>query len=324
MGRLAGRLVDVGLGKETTRGTAVAASKWVPKQSLSYQDKAEVIVEESGLGRIESDANADLVKQWSEGSIEGVLRDDSFGLILLALFGQAPTSVQRGATGVYDHSFSVANNNSHASLSVVIKDANETWRMALAMLETLEINYALGQYITYTATFKGKRGATTTATVAYTAENRFRPQDVVAKFATNLAGLDAAQAVKVKNLRLKFTKNLEDYQALGSVDLEDVHNLAFGVEVTVELLWEDATYKDYVFNQTRRACRIAVQNTGVDLGSGHNPEVRFDFASLAFTDWTKSGSQDEIVSQTVTAKALYSIADASEVTGRLTNRTTSY
>lgn len=325
MPRFAGRLVDVGFGKEATRGTGVAASKWVPKQSLSLQDKAEIVTDDSGLGRIEGELGADLVKRWSEGSIEGVLRDDSIGLILLALFGAAPTSVQQGVTGVYDHAFTVANNNQHASLSIVIKDANETMQMALAMLESLEIDYALGKYITYTAEWKGKKGATTTATVAYTNENRFRPQDVTAKFATNIAGLGAAAAAKVKNLKLKFTKKLEDYQALGSVDLEDVLNTTFAVELTLELLWEDATYKDYVFNQSRRACSISIKNTAVTIGTAAaNPELYFEFASLSFDDWTRNNGQDEIVSQTVHAKALYSLTDAKEVSARLTNTQTSY
>lgn len=325
MARISGRLVDVGLGKETTRGTLVTASKWIAKQNLTLQDKAEVAFDENGLGRLEMMQGADVVKQWAEGSIEGTLRDDTFGLILLALFGSVSDAAHSGETTVYDHTFSVANSNQHQSLSVIIKDANQTIGLALSALESLEIDYALNKYVTYTATFKARKGATTTGTVSYTAENRFRPQDFTAKFATAIAGLGAASAVKIKNLKLKFTKKVEDYQALGNIDLEDLHNTTFGVELTLELMWEDTTYKDYVFNGTKMACSIDLKNLGVSLGVvPTRPQLTFTFAQLAFKDFSKSVPLDDMVTQTITAEALYSLSAASEVTAVLTNTSASY
>ena len=52
MGKIIGRLTSVGLGKESTRGTAVAPTFWVPVQSIDIDDKAEYIDNDSGFGKI--------------------------------------------------------------------------------------------------------------------------------------------------------------------------------------------------------------------------------------------------------------------------------
>ncbi len=53
MANIIGRLMAVGLGKETTRGTAVAPSFFIPQTEFSVMDRDEKIMDTSALGRIE-------------------------------------------------------------------------------------------------------------------------------------------------------------------------------------------------------------------------------------------------------------------------------
>src|SRR3954447_7587009 len=145
MSKLIGRLKSVGIGVESVSGTAVAPTFWVPDMDFSHQDKNDKAVDTSSFGRIEADTDADIVRQWSEGSLTGVLRDTHIGGILKATFGTV-ASVAKSApnASVYDHTFTVLNTNAHPSLTIVSKDANQDIKFAYGMVDKFEVNYELG------------------------------------------------------------------------------------------------------------------------------------------------------------------------------------
>src|SRR5215217_6378442 len=107
MTRIIGRLTSIGAGREpsASRGTAVAPAYWIPVRSLDFNDTQETKDNESGLGTIDAVSDNVILRQWSQGSVEGKIYDLSEGLILRSLFGAAPTSVQRASSGVYDHTY---------------------------------------------------------------------------------------------------------------------------------------------------------------------------------------------------------------------------
>lgn len=72
-----GRLVQVGIGKESLRGTAVAATYWNPWTDLTIDEKKEFAVDEQAYGIIEDTTNLTQVKKWSQGSIQGNVLDPS-------------------------------------------------------------------------------------------------------------------------------------------------------------------------------------------------------------------------------------------------------
>src|SRR5687767_13816853 len=114
MARIPGRLLSVGAGVESTRGTSVAPTFWIPDTEFSVMDKNEKAVDASAYGRMESGYDADLVQQWAEGSITGIIYDQLEGVFLKNLFGTVG-SVAKGSpnTSVYDHTFTVLNTASH-------------------------------------------------------------------------------------------------------------------------------------------------------------------------------------------------------------------
>ena len=44
MAKIIGRLNNLGIGKESTRGTAVAPAIWMPQMELSYDDRIKTVV----------------------------------------------------------------------------------------------------------------------------------------------------------------------------------------------------------------------------------------------------------------------------------------
>ena len=125
MAKFIGRKLNVGIGKETVRGTSVAPSFWLPKMELEIDDVVEQAINESSVGVIEDAENAEITLKKSAGTLSGRVNNDSFGLWLLACLGsEAAPALVGGETIVYDHSFSVGQNAQHASLTIGVDDEN--------------------------------------------------------------------------------------------------------------------------------------------------------------------------------------------------------
>ncbi|MDP9469051.1 MAG: phage tail tube protein [Chloroflexota bacterium] len=324
MANIIGRLMSVGLGKETTRGTAVAPSYWIPQTEFSVMDRDEKILDESALGRIEQTHDGDKDHQWAEGSISGIVRDQSFGLILLAAFGQSSSALKGTETTVYNHTFTVANTNTHPSLTIAAKDANEDVRSALGMLSRLELSAELGSYLTYTADFIATKSAAATNTVSYLTENKFRPGDITLKIADTVANLGAATATQIRNFTLTIEKNAEPEYALGTTNIVNIFNKEFTTSMSFSALYGDTTLKDLVFGGAKRAMSITITRSDVTIGAGSNPSLVFTFQPGFFQSWEKDGGLDDILTQNIEFTGLYSTSQSAEISAVLTNTAASY
>src|SRR3978361_1373229 len=110
-----GRLIQVGIAKETTRGTAIAsAAYWNPWNDLTLDEKKEFAVDAQSYGVIEDSVNLTQTKQWAQGSLQGNILDQSFGLILYSMFGTLTShSAHSGETAVWDNIFNVGETAQH-------------------------------------------------------------------------------------------------------------------------------------------------------------------------------------------------------------------
>ena len=325
MADFSGRKISVGLGRETTRGTSVAPTYWVKHLETDFLNKIEKIMNESAIGVLDKYSSAEIVKEWAEGKLEGKITDKAFGLILCALFGTTPTSVQQGATGVYDHTFAQSQSNTGTSLTIVRKDGNTNKRYPLAVLNKLDIECVVGEWIKFSAEFISKKGVTNTDTVAYVAENEFVPKHAVAKMASNVAGIGAATAIPVKSFKLSIERSVEPYFAFGSNDPSEIYNQEFEVKGDMVLRYTDTTYEDLWVANTNRAVDLNIVNSGVVIGSGSaNPAVRFTLPEANLSEWELDQSKDKIVEQTVGFQGLYNLSAAATLTAVLTNTVVSY
>lgn len=319
MAKVIGRTGAIGIAVEATQGTAVAPTFFVPVQSYSFDDKVEYVKNDSAMGRIEEFNDADIIKEWSEGEYGGKVFIDSIGAELTALFGQSPTTAERGTSDVYDHSYELANNNDHKSLSVSYVDDVQDVRSPFAMINTWSLEVAVDDYVKRTVNLIGKKSATVTNAPAFTNEVEFIPSMVSLKLASNAAGLDAATAINVTSFNMEVNKNAEALYVLGSKQPEDIINKQFGVTGSIELYFENTTYRDYVFANTHRAVRLAMVDTTVNLGSGHNPELRFDLNEVVFSEFERGWDANDPLKQTLNFEALVSVTDDAMISARLTN-----
>lgn len=189
MTKFIGQQFNIGIGKESVRGTAVVASYWLPNTTLTVDDKIKVAKDETSLGVIEDGVGQEVSNRFSEAVVEGRATDQGFGLILMSLMGT--DTVGAVETGVKDHVFTVLQSAQHPSISVSVYEPNASTGLVypLGMLDGLDVTIDLDKYIMYKATYKANRNAAQANTTSYVAENAFRPQDFTIGFAPTLAGV---------------------------------------------------------------------------------------------------------------------------------------
>ena len=318
-----GRLINVGLARETQRGTAQAsATFWIPKVDFDFNPRADYAINESGLGVIDGRSDAKVVEKVGEGSFGGIVYDKNFGLLLAACLGTWSTS--EVSDSAYTHSFTRLNSNQHPALTIFHKDQSVDEEYALGMLNQLTLNCVLKDYIKYSAGFMSKVGADTSSSPSYTAENPFLATHVTVKFADTIAALGTASATSVRAVNLTINKNVEDWQNLGSDEPADIVNKALTVTGDLELLFDDSTIRGYVLNGDKKACLITIDNTDVLLGTASTPKLEITLAPMSFRDWGRGTGQDDVVTQTVAFDGNFSLSDTRTLSVTLRNTQTSY
>jgi len=327
MSKFIGRKYNIGIGKESVRGTGVASTYWLPHTELTFDEKIEQVKDESVMGVIENQTDADVVKKFAEGSLTGIVNDDTIGLVLYSTFGTVNTSGP--SDSAYTHTFTVAQSAQHQSLTVNVSEPNATGssslRFPLTVIDSLELNFEVGQYPTYSFGFISNITSSTTASVSYTAPDNFRPQDGVIKIADTYANLSSGTEVSIRKANVNISKNVEDDHNIGSVSVTDRLNRQFQVTGSMELVYDARTFTDtYMLANLSRALQIKFTNTNKTIGASTNPSITFNFNKIKFQEVAKSIGNDEIVMQTVNFEGFYSIADSKMVECVLVNDVASY
>ena len=313
MPSLLGRLVSIGYGKESTRGTAVSAAYWDKQAELNVDDKFEYAIDDAAFGQVEDAQNGDLVKKWSEGEFTTRVKQTSSSLLAAALFGtDTPAAQASPNTSVYDHVLTLLQSNQHPALTFSTNDGIQDYRYALGMIDTLEFMGEHGKYNDLKCKFFAKAGATATNSVSFPSNDTlFLPQHLTFKHASAVSGLGAASEIKIKKYSVKISQNPEIDWVLGSSEPNDIVNKSFSISGELELWFQNETdFKQYAVAGTSRAMLFDMQDTGTTIGTSANPRVQLELAKVKFTELSRDQKPDGIVSQKITFRALFSSGDS--------------
>ena len=191
MAKFIGRLVKVGIGKESSRGVGVAASFTIPKTNYTFDDKANKARSGEGLGNISGGGSKAIVTgRFSEGALEGEINANSFGLLLLSTFGTDTPSAY--STSAFKHTYTLNNTNQHSSLSVHCEDSIGDVVFKGCMVDTLEIEVKQDEIVTFNAGLKGRKGNSDVFTPSFVSDYKFVSRDLEFKVAADVASLAAA------------------------------------------------------------------------------------------------------------------------------------
>lgn len=321
MSELIKRKFNIGIGRETTRGTAVAPAFWLKLLSEDINDKIEVIASERAVGVIEDSEDQEISKKLSGGTITGEVFDRSFGLILLATLGSI-TSGESADAGVYEHVFEVLQSSKHPTLTVELKRGdNEQKAYANSVIESLKISAVAKDYLKFEAVIKGKPGVVSASIPAYITENYFLGKNISVKLADDLAGLDEASIVDLRSIELNINKNVEDNDTFGGVDFL---NKQLSIEGNLEMLFANTDLLNNALNGDKKAMRLEIVNSDITIGESSNPKLVVDLAKIKFREPLVGGDNNEIAKVTVGFKGFYSADDAKSIIAILTNQVNTY
>jgi hypothetical protein len=325
MAKFVGRLVQIGVGRETSRGAGATPLYQLPRTTLTFDDKVVKARSLGSLGLISDSEEAFVTTKYGQGDIEGEIRSSSFGLMLYAMLGSY--SVAGPTDSSYTHSFTVSQSNQHQSLAFTVTDANTTELYKLVMLDSLEITTALDQVTKFLATFMSKCGRDTGLVVpAPVAEYKFTKKHLSIKIAANIASLAAATPISVKELSIKFSKNVALDDVLGTAEPEDILNHQLAIEGKMTLNYEAETYKNYMKNGDSKAMQLQWLNTDSTIGASTNPALTMQFPKVDFFAWEPTYGLEDIAGQKMSFKASRDVANAVDIisTCQLVNTITTY
>lgn len=318
-----GRLASFGIGRESTRGTSVAPTYWIPWMELDVDDRVAAVTNEVSRARLEQNDGMAIVEKYMEGSVKTKLMSNHIGLLLYSIFGTVSSATKGGETVVYEHTYSVEQGTQHDSLTFAYKDANKDVRFANGMVSDLKITAELGNYIMYEASILAKNSASASNTVSHSAEYEFVPQMLTFKKASAQSGLTAASASTIRACEINFRQNALREHVLGSVAPNDVLNQGFEVFGKITLVNDATTFEDLQNNETQQAFRFDFTHTST-IGNSSNPRLLIDLHSVRLTNYSRSLTLNGLVEESFDFQGNYYLTDSKLVTCVLTNLIASY
>lgn len=272
MAKFIGRQQSVGIGRESTRGTIVAPTIWLPKTNFNVEDTVVKARVAGSYGNIYGGDDALVASINAKGDLEFEAQDNALALILYSVFGGLSSASFNSA---YKHTLTIANSVQHQSLSLHMNDpigaaASPTNTVAYprAMIDEFELSSRQGDLVMCRASFlAGGHKDWTRQSATFSAQNKFTSKHVSIKIAADTSGLAAASKINVQELTLTIKKNTILENSLGTVQPVDILNRKIEISGKIVLTYADRTYRDYMVNGTKKAMRIAIVNSDVTIGS---------------------------------------------------------
>lgn len=318
------RKQSFGLWIETTRGTAVTATTWIPVEKGELKYDVGRATDKSGKGVIDAINDSHITLTTSEFSLEGIARSQTIGDLLKLTLGTASAPVME-ETGVYSHTFSRLNTNSHSTATVYYDNGTQDERASFGMVDTLDLDIKVGEYIIFNTDIKAGKVEDTTSIptfLTWVADEPFVAGQVTVKIADDIAGLAGATGVCMQSMKLSIKKNVEPVLCIGTTVIWNMVNKQFEVSGDFEIVHDLNTYRDIFSSNTKKAIQINIKGNTL-IGATKYNELTIQIARVALDSWDRSGGNDDIVTEHIGFTAEYDLTTTQTMNAVLTNKKTS-
>lgn len=320
-----GRKTAVGIGLETTKGTAVEPAYFFPHLEGAFKDVSEIKTNESAYGNISKYNSVDVMSLAGEGSVKGKLFIKSLYYWLALVFGQKPaTSNITDDTTAKKHSFTLLNENTHLSSTISIKNAIDAKQFSYAMLESAKFEWSPDDYPTVELNFVSKKSVDKQQSeiiVGYIDDAEFLPRHGYVKIADSLSGLASDTTTQVlRSFSIEFKKNLVKDMLKG--DVADIFNMAFEVSGSLERTFTDKDYRNKALNGENMAMEIGFIDDKNKAGTETPTSLKFTMPKVAFNSYEQSDSLDEVSTESVDFTALFDATTGKTVDGEIISKYT--
>lgn len=324
---LQGTNIQLGVGRESTRGTYQAPSIWVPGRTpAGIQMQKDVTPIQETTGSTVASTGQIVTQTRGEGQFEHNLRSSSIGYFFLSLFGAVTTSTV--TTGVYQHIFNLLSGNpQYPTLSLALSQlAFQDYKYVRSIAREIELVFPRDDLVQATVDFIAGAESTQadfTPTLPST-DYFFRPYDVSVKFAPLVGDLGAASATKLKELSLTVNNGARINQNIGELSGSDVLALMHTISGQLSIDYQDETFHDLFAAGTYRAMQITMTRSDIDLGSSNPPSVVITMPRVSFDSHESDRPLDELVTEGIGFSANFDLTSGYAIRATVVNGYAAY
>lgn len=300
----------IGLAWETTYGTAVVPTTWLPYNTLKSEDAIKKVNDTSIRAALVKDMQVYNTTRQGQVDMELDLYPEPIGYFIKAILGAGGYSVT--GTGPYTHTFKVSNTMPQSlTLSDYSSIATQERSFAGSVINELGFKFDTGEVFKANAKFMSKASTLVTATTpTYTATNPFLGFQATLKLGgTTNANLIGGEFNIKRDVALHFTAtNTQDVAKFSAGRIEITGKLSFIPEDETELL--------IYLNGTQQS---------LELLFTRDANTTFD-AMFNKVDFTKANVDrgSEYIKVDAEFRAIYNSTDAGNATFTLKNTITTY
>lgn len=318
-----GRQIEFGVATEASRGVAeTTADRWMRKVNANVVEKATHVLDDTTRGVLEDGEARRVVQKYIEGDVEGILHIDLIGWLFANIYGSVVTATVEG--NVKSHTFSLKQNIQHQSLTLFAKDGSVQQQVfSNAMINTLQINASIDDYVRFSASFVASAATDNTDTPSYETEYDFVARDIAIKIADTEAGLTSATALKTKDMSITWDQGIVRDHVFGAYNPDDIYNAKLMIEGSFTLNFTDKTFKELYLGNDAKYMSIVIEGEEVLSGTS-KPKIEIILNKVQFMDWNRSGDANSLVTEPINFRAFYNATDKKQSTVKLQNVTSAY
>lgn len=329
MSYLLGELIQLGLGREGSRGTAVSPQAWIPARSPSGMrtELEKVLLQETRVTSMNSQGS-EITQRRAEGDLEFNVRNESIGYIFLNMLGELSSETTDGAT---THTFTKRLGDPQLpSLTLALHQKNhQDYEFPLSMVNSLEISTPVDDLVNATAEFLAseENEASESFTPVFSDdESYFRNHDVTITVAENMSALDGEDPMEVKEFSVNINNNTRVNQNVSNYNPSDVFALLMEITGSFNVDWQGTTMYDLFREGTSRAMRIEMERTDLpSIGSSDlKPKIQITLPKITFESFDFDRPLDDIVTQNIDYTAHFSEEDDMGIEVKIQNAKESY
>ena len=273
-----GRLGYLGLGIESSPGTPVSASVYLPYTEVSMRNHHEPIEEIAAKTSRHMDRDSVQGKKWSEGDVKINMDVVNAGYLWKMALGS-----ELLATGTpNNHTFyTTVSSNTPTTATLLWGRDTDNEQYAFCALDELTLEVSDG-LVEFTASMMGKFGTAIAAQSPTTTSGTvFSFKDMAVRFGADLTAAAIASATPVNDYQLTIANNVEVIHRSGSNDVSTIRNKGVRVNGEYTVFFEATTDRDAYYALNKRAMEVTFTGNANEATRIRIPRFRLDEGEIS-------------------------------------------
>jgi hypothetical protein len=307
----------VGIGKETTRGTAVDPTRFIPvAPDAELEYKLNLIEDETVRGIFEKFPPKAGRKEGT-GTISGIeVTSDNLGELLNSLLGSVTTT--HPGTTAYQHSFKRATGITMPSYTISIHRGINAKQYPLSVIKSVAFSQDADNKLKANATvlYKTEQDYASPATPTWVDPTPFM-------FYQNTFKIDGNQVMTIKNWSLTIDNGSAGLHLLNNS--QDIYDIVSHAKLLVTGsftgLFEDEIQRNKFLSNT--SASLDIISEGAEIETGYKHTLEFIIPEIHYTAYPFT-NVDGMLGANVSFNAYYNLTATETIEAKLINTVTGY